>query len=128
MSPAATTRKAVTKNTKELTKMSKKTFSVVKTDEPITFTVDADEFEAIAADRLPAGAIATYFQNINEGNLFAAHDAFFQAVLTETSYKLFNERLNSNENPINIKVLGEIASWLLGEEYMGGKDTEEAKP
>lgn len=118
----------IVENTKELIKMSKKTFNVTKTDEPITFNVDNDEFEAIPADRLPAGALADYFQHINEGNLFKAHDTFFETVLTEESYKRFDLRLNDKENPITISVLGEIAAWLLGDEYMGGKVTEEAKP
>ena len=122
------TRKTRTTKTavKELVKMSKKTFNVTKTDEPITFSVDGDEFEAIPADRLPAGALATYFSHIQAGDLFKAHDAFFETVLTEDSYARFNERLNSKENPITVSVLGDIASWLLGDEYMGGKATEEA--
>jgi hypothetical protein len=112
---------------KEQPKVSKKTFNITKTDEPITFDIDGEEFEAIAADRLPAGALADYFQHINEGNLFKAHDAFFETVLTEDSYKRFNDRLHSKENPITVNVLGDIAAWLLGDEYMGGKATEEAK-
>jgi hypothetical protein len=123
------TRKKTIKNvTKELVKMTKKTFNVTKTEEPITFDVDGEEFEAIAADRLPAGALASYFQHINDGNLFKAHDVFFETVLTEDSYKRFNDRLNSKETPITISVLGDIAAWLLGDEYMGGKASEEAKP
>lgn len=113
---------------KELVKMSKKTFNVTKTDEPITFDIDGEEFEAMAADRLPAGALASYFQNINDGNLFKAHDAFFSTVLTEDSYTRFNDRLNSKDNPITLPVLGDIASWLLGDEYMGGKASDEVKP
>lgn len=128
-----TTRKKTTKTeivieNKELKKMSKKTFNVTKTEEPITFDVDGEEFEAIPADRLPAGALAAYFQHINDGNLFKAHDAFFETVLTEDSYKRFDARLNSKENPITVNVLGDIAAWLLGDEYMGGKVTEEVKP
>lgn len=122
-----TPRKKTTKTeTKELVKMSKKTFNVTKTDAPITFDVDGEEFESIPADRLPAGALAVYFKNINEGNLFVAHDSFFNTVLTEDSYKRFSERLNSKEDPITVQVLGEIASWLLGDEYMGSgsKDAE----
>lgn len=124
--PRKKTTTVVVENTKELKKMSKKTFNVTKTEEPITFDVDDEEFEAIPADRLPAGALATYFQHINEGNLFKAHDAFFETVLTEDSYKRFNARLNNKEKPITITVLGDIASWLLGDEYMGGKVTEES--
>jgi hypothetical protein len=124
------TRKKTTKinETKELVKMAtKKTFNVTKTEEPITFDVDGEEFEAIPADRLPAGALATYFANINAGDLFKAHDAFFETVLTEDSYKRFSDRLNSKESPITVSVLGDIAAWLLGDEYMGGKATEEPK-
>lgn len=124
------TRKKTTKTvveTKELKKMTKKTFNVTKTEEPITFDVDGEEFEAIPADRLPAGALADYFQHINEGNLFKAHDAFFETVLTEDSYKRFDARLNDKVNPITISVLGDIASWLLGDEYMGGKVSAEDK-
>lgn len=119
-------RKKTIKNVVKELKMSKKTFNVTKTDEPITFAVDSDEFEAIPADRLPAGALATYFSHIQAGDLFKAHDAFFETVLTEDSYKRFTERLNSKENPITVSVLGDIAAWLLGDEYMGGKATEEA--
>lgn len=130
--PTATRKKtaktdAIQIEIKEQPKVSKKTFSVTKTDEPITFDVDGEEFEATPADRLPAGALATYFQHINEGNLFKAHDAFFETVLTEDSYKRFNERLNSKDNPITISVLGDIAAWLLGDEYMGGKAGDEDK-
>ncbi len=120
-------KKTIKNEVKELIKMTKKTFNVGNTDEPITFDVDGDEFVAIAADRLPAGALASYFQHINEGNLFKAHDSFFETVLTEDSYKRFNDRLNSKENPITVSVLGEIAAWLLGDEYMGGKASDDPK-
>jgi hypothetical protein len=131
-----TTRKKTTTNDavkieiadKEQRKMSKKTFNVTKTAEPITFDVDGEEFEAIPSDRLPAGALADYFQHINAGDLFKAHDSFFVTVLTEDSYERFTARLNSKENPITIQVLGDIAAWLLGDEYMGGKAGEEVKP
>lgn len=127
--PTGNTRKKTTKveAIKEPVKMTKKTFNVTKTDEPITFDVDGEEFEALPADRLPAGALADYFQHINDGNLFKAHDAFFNTVLTEDSYKRFTERLHSTENPITVNVLGDIASWLLGDEYMGGKASDEDK-
>lgn len=123
-----TTRKSRTIKTKEIKdniKMSKKTFNVTNTEAPITFDVNGEEFEAIPADRLPAGALATYFQNINDGNLFKAHDAFFETVLNKDSYTRFNSRLNDKENPITVSVLGDIAAWLLGEEYMGTGKTDE---
>jgi len=123
---ARKTRTTKTKEIKEQSKMSKKTFKVTNTGEPITFDVNGEEFEAIPADRLPAGALATYFQNINDGNLFKAHDSFFETVLNEDSYTRFNARLNDKENPITVSVLGDIAAWLLGDEYMG-KASEEDK-
>lgn len=128
-STGTTTRKKVTKTieTKELTRMSKKTFNTTKTEAPIIFDVNGEEFEAIPADRLPAGALATYFQNINDGNLFKAHDSFFETVFNEDSYKRFSARLNDKENPITVGVLGDIAAWLLGDKYMGSAAKEEDK-
>lgn len=105
-----------------------KQFSVSKVIEPVTFKVDEDEFEAIPANRLPAGILGKYFEQINNSQLFAAHEDFFKAVLTEESFKVFEDRLNSKESPIPITTLGDIASWLLGEVYMSGEATEESKP
>lgn len=98
-----------------------KTFKVTKTNEPIIFEVNDEKFEAVPADNLSAGILSEYFQNINEGNLFKAHDYFFKTVLIEESYERFYTRLNSKTNPITVKVLGDITAWLLGDEYMGGK-------
>lgn len=100
---------------------SPRTFNVTKTSLPIIFTVGNDDFEAIPADSLSAGVLTKYFQEINEGNLFKAHDAFFKTALTEDSYKRFNDRLNDKENPITISVLGDSTAWLIGDEYSGGK-------
>lgn len=96
-----------------------KVFSVAKISEPIKFQIDADEFEAIAPGQLPAGILAKYFDAINDGKLFLAHDEFFAAVLTEDSNKIFQDRLNNKENPITVAVLGDVAAWLLGDVYMG---------
>lgn len=103
-----------------------KKFNAAKASEAVTFEVDDDTFEAIPATSLPANVLAVYFQNINEGKLFEAHEGFFKTVLTEESHKAFADRLSSTEKPINIILLGEIASWLLGEVYMGG-NSEESK-
>jgi len=100
--------------------MSKmKAFTTGKVKEPIKFSIDEDEFEAISPDSLPAGALATYFEKINEGHLFAAHEDLFRTILTEEGLAVFQARLNSTDNPINIKMLGEVSAWLLGEMYMG---------
>lgn len=121
------TRKPRTTKVKEQIKMAKKTFNAAKASEAVTFAIDDDEFEAIPATSLPAGVLAQYFQDINEGKLFDAHSGFFKEVLTEDSYKVFSDRLTSKEKPITVTLLGEIASWLLGDVYMGG-NTEESKP
>lgn len=110
------------------TKTTIKSFNMGVVSEPVKFTIDEDEFEAIPANRLPAGALAKYFTAVNANNLFDAQDFFFAAVLTEDSYKLFKDRLNSTDKPITINLLGEIATWLLGEVYLPGEVTEESKP
>lgn len=105
-----------------------KSFDIGTIAEPVKFTVDGDEFEAIPSNRLPAGALAKYFTAINNNNLFEAQALFFAAVLTVESYKRFDDRLNSTEHPITIGILGDIAAWLLGEVYLQGEASEEAKP
>lgn len=110
-------------------KNDKKSFSVGKVSEPVVFTIDEDEFTAIPANRLPAAAIAKYFQFLNDSKIFDGHDHLFKTVLTEESAKLFFERLESVEKPITVNVMGDVAAWLLGEVYMGsGEDGGESKP
>lgn len=105
-----------------------KQFSVGKVAEPVQFTIDDDEFEAIPSNRLPAGALAKYFEKINDSKIFDAHEEFFKAVLKEDSYKLFAERMDSTEKPITISIMGDVAAWLLGDIYMQGEASEESKP
>lgn len=106
-----------------------KKFSLAAVSEAITFDVDTDTFTALPANRLPAGFIAQYFADINDGKLFEAHLSFFKAVLTEDSWKLFDERLSSTSSPITVALMGDVATWLLGEQYMGGGEgnSEESK-
>lgn len=105
-----------------------KQFNIGTISDVVKFTIDEDEFEAIPANRLPAGSLAKYFASINANNLFEAQEYFFASVLTEESFKRFEERMNSNDSPITITLLGEIAAWLLGEVYLQGEATEESKP
>lgn len=100
--------------------MAVKKFGLAKATAVVSFNVDDDVFTAIPANRLPAGVLAEYFEDVNEGKLFEAHDKFFEAVLTEDSWKVFSERLNSKEKPITVTLMGDIAAWLLGDCYMGG--------
>lgn len=104
-----------------------KRFSLGSVAKPVTFAIDGDDFEAVPANRLPAEALASYFQLINEGKLFDAHKAFFKLVLTEESSAKFFERLADPKNPITVNLLGEIISWLLGEVYMSGEASDESK-
>jgi len=105
-----------------------KTFNIGEISEPVKFAIDDDEFEAIPANRLPAGALAKYFSAINDSRIFDAHEFFFQAVLTEESYKTFDSRLNSIEKPITIGIMGDIAAWLLGEVYLQGEASVDPTP
>lgn len=108
-------------------KYTMKKFSVGTISEPVKFEVDDDEFEAIPANRLPAGALVRYFEKIGDSKIFEAHEIFFKAVLTEESFKLFNDRLNSEEKPITINIMGDVAAWLLGDVYMQGEASAESK-
>lgn len=111
--------------TKKVTGM--KTFSIGAISEAVKFMVDGDEFEAIPANRLPAGVVARYFQKINDSRIFDAHEDFFNAVLTPDSAKLFMIRMESVENPITTAAMGDIASWLLGEVYLQGEASDDLK-
>lgn len=97
-----------------------KKFTNTASEETIKFSVEDDEFEAIAPRNVPASILETYFKNIKAGDLFDAHNNFFGEVLTEESHKVFTDRLSSREKPITLETLGEISSWLLGDIYMGG--------
>jgi len=97
------------------------TFNVIKTGLPTFFTVGNEAFEVIPAEKLLASGLATYFQSINDGDLFKAHDAFLEIALTNDSYKRFNSRLYSKNNPITLSTLAEVTSWLVGDVFLGGK-------
>lgn len=103
-----------------------KQFKLSEITESVKFQIDDDEFEAIASTRLPAGAIAKYFEEVNNGDIFKAHTSFFEAVLAPESFKLFDQRLNSIEKPITMKIMADVSTWLLGDVYMGGKASDTA--
>lgn len=104
-----------------------KTFHIGAVSEPVTFAIDEDTFEAIPANRLPAGVLAKYFEKINDSKIFEAHELFFNAILTEESSKRFIDRLDSTDNPITTGVLGDLATWLLGDVYLQGEASAESK-
>lgn len=97
-----------------------KVFTNKASEVTIKFEIDEDEFEAVAPKNVPASVLETYFKNVKNGEIFEAHRQFFVQVLTDESHKIFVDRLISRENPITLEMLGEISSWLIGDEYMGG--------
>ena len=100
--------------------MTMKTFTSKPQAEPVTFNIDEDEFEAIPSNQLPGGVVNEYFKKVSKGEVFEAHEELFKFVLTEESYKIFQERYTTkNDKPITITMLGEVAAWLLGSVYMG---------
>lgn len=101
-----------------------KKFNIAEATETVKFSIDNDEFEAVPANRLSAGTLAKYFQEINDGKIFEAHMSFFQSVLTEESYKLFDQRMHSKDWPITLKMMADVSTWLLGDVYMGGKASD----
>lgn len=107
-----------------------KTFTSQPAAEPVTFMVDEDEFTALPAGQMPGGVINTYFKKVKEGDVFEANYDFFEFVLDEQSFKVFDERFNLKvEQPITVKLLADIATWLLGSVYMGeAGDTEPEAP
>lgn len=97
-----------------------KTFTSKPQEDPVKFVIDEDEFEAIPANLLPGGVVNEYFKKVSKGEIFEAHEDLFKFVLTEESYKVFQERYTTkNDQPITITMLGEVAAWLLGSVYMG---------
>ena len=98
-----------------------KQFKLTEATEAVKFQIDSDEFEAVPANRLAAGSLAKYFEQVNDGKLFEAHMSFFETVLTPDSYKLFDQRMHSKDQPITLKVMADVSTWLLGDVYMGGK-------
>lgn len=101
-----------------------KQFSLTEATETVKFKIDNDDFEAIPANRLAAGALAKYFEQVNDGKIFEAHMIFFETVLTEESYKLFDQRMHSKDWPITMQMMADVSSWLLGDVYMGGKASD----
>lgn len=99
-----------------------KKFALSKISGPVTFVVDDNTFEGVPANRLPAGVLARYFEEINAGKLFEAHNSLFEAILTEESWKVFSERMHSKEHPITVTLMGDIVTWLLGDQYMGSTE------
>lgn len=104
-----------------------KDFTQSGSTEDVEFTIDGDVFKAIAPRNFPANAMIRYAETIAEGKVFSAHERFFADALTEESYKLFYDRLDSGVNPINIDTMIQVASWLVGEVY-GGGNSAPSKP
>lgn len=103
-----------------------KTFKQSGSTEEVEFSIDDEVYKAVPPRSLPATALIRYAETVAEGKLFAAHERFFADALTEDSYKIFYDRLDSGQNPINITTMIEVASWLVGDIY-GANPTEPVK-
>lgn len=97
-----------------------KEFSTSASTEPIKFSIDGDTFVAVAPAKLPGNVLLRYVETIALGRVLAAYTQFFISVLDDESMKRFQERLDSEHNPINLSTMVEIADWLIKDIY-GGK-------
>lgn len=97
-----------------------KAFTNTASEETIEFEIDGEKFQALAPRFVSAGVLESYFKSVKAGEIFEAHNNLFAKVLTEESHIRFVDRLISNTNPITLEILGEVSSWLIGDEYMGG--------
>lgn len=93
-----------------------KEFTVADTTEPLEFKIGKDVFKACAPEMLPGNVIIRYTEKVNAGKLHEAHQEFFNRVLDKESADLFNFRLDSKDNPINLNTMANVAAWLM-EQY-----------
>ncbi len=97
----------------------------------LTFTIDADTFEA--ASVIPGDVFAEFITTSNgRGDVDdyqQTHDMLKHAlslVLLPDSYKRFTARLKDHANPIDDDQMGDVLLWLL-EEY-GMRPTQPSQP
>lgn len=99
--------------------MALKTFSVAKITEALEFKFDAEGddfvFTAYAPQEVPANVLVEYSELVQEGKLHEAHKRFFRRALHDDSAKEFEKRLDSNDKPITLASLIEVAEWLVTE-------------
>lgn len=83
--------------------------------EPITFSLEGQEFEAKPAIQ---GKVLLDFAKLTDDptKAAAAIPFFFSKVLTPESYKKFDALLESDDVIVEVETLAEIAGWLM-EEY-----------
>lgn len=93
-----------------------KEFKVSNSSEKIAFKIGDDVFYAVAPDRLPGNVLIRYAEELTNNNLYKANSNFFNRVLVKDSSSLFNERLDSTENPITLDTMMAVVEWLM-EQY-----------
>lgn len=93
-----------------------KKFHVTNNLEHVEFQIGNDTFKALPKGRLPGNILMRYSEQIQDGKLYEAHKVFFGRVLDKESAELFNHRLDSTEDPIDIMTMAEVAQWLI-EQY-----------
>jgi len=104
----------------------KKIFKTAVAQEPLEFELDGETFIAIAPNRLPGNVLISYVEDVTEGKVYVGHKKFFEKALVKDSAEKFAERLDSNENPINLQQMIEVAEWLVNE-YSAFTVGDEAK-
>lgn len=95
--------------------MAKKSFSTADALENIEFDVDGEDFLAYPPNRLPANVLIRYSEQVQEGKLYEAHQAFFDKALQPESALRFQHRLNDHEKPITLPMMIQVAEYLINE-------------
>lgn len=102
-----------------------KVFEIAKSTQPLEFQVGSDLFTAYPPEELPAYVLIEYSELVQAGKIHDAHKAFFSKTLVPESHTIFNQRLNSHDNPITLAVMIQVSEWLV--EQYAATPTKRAK-
>lgn len=94
-----------------------KEFEIADAGEETRFTVGGEKFTGVPANRLPGNALVRYTEALERGRVYEANITFVRDCLTGDSADRFLNRMDSKDNPITLKTLGDILNWLVGEVY-----------
>jgi len=102
--------------------VSVKSFSVGHADEqPITFDVDGDEFQAVPASRLPGSAFVDLASmgEASTAQQLAMVGHFLDMALVPDSAVRFAARMRDAGQPITLATATDVMVWLVEEVYTG---------
>lgn len=95
-----------------------KDFTKKKNNKPVTFALDGDTF--YCAPKLPTPLLRKVSELKKSGNADELSEdrieqlfGLLREILLDDSVKLYNERLESKTNPIDVSEVSEIISWLM---------------